>query len=255
MTRASAEQVAEAFVELADTMVAGFDLVDFLLMLADRCVHLLEVGAAGLLVADSRARLRTIAASTEQTRLLELLELQHDEGPSLDCYRTGAGVHVPDIEAAQRRWPRFAAAAKAIGVAAVQALPMRLHSDTIGALNLFRSQAGILDPASTRIAQAMADVATIGMLHERAVREQQALVGQLQAALDSRVLIEQAKGVLAERLRIDMNAAFVLIRRFAREQNQLLSAVARGITEGTIDTADLTRSAANLPSTQRRGTR
>jgi transcriptional regulator with GAF, ATPase, and Fis domain len=253
MTRVPAETIAEAFVELADTMVAGFDLADFLHRLADRCVHLLDVGAAGLLLADQRAQLRVVAASTEQARLLELFELQHDEGPSLDCHRSGTPIVVPDLAKAVQRWPRFAAAARAAGFAAVQALPMRLRSHTIGALNLFRGQAGPLDPATCRIAQAMADVATIGLLHERAVREQQQLAGQLQLALDSRILIEQAKGMLAERLRIDVDAAFAMIRRFARKQNQLLSVVARGIVDGAIDTAELSRSAANLPSTQQKG--
>jgi transcriptional regulator with GAF, ATPase, and Fis domain len=241
MSRTAAENLAETFVELADTLVADFDLVDFLHLLVDRCVELLDVGAAGLLLADHNGELRVVAASSEQARLLELFELQNDEGPCLQCYRTGTAVRVADLDEVVQRWPRFATAARSAGFAAVHALPMRLRDDTIGALNLFRPDAGPLDRASVRIAQAMADVATIGLLQERAAREREALAGQLQTALNSRILIEQAKGVLAERLGIGIDQAFATIRCFARNHNQRLSDTARAVVEGSVDVAELKR--------------
>ncbi len=205
------ERLAQAFVELADTLVAGFDLMEFLHMLTERCVELLEVDAAGLLLADARGALQLVAASTEQARVAELFQIQNDEGPCLDCYRTGQPVIVSDISAghAAARWPRFAAAAKEMGFAGVHAIPMRLRDQVIGTLNLFRTAPDGLDPAVARAARALVDVATIGILQERAIREQELIAGQLQVALNSRVMIEQAKGILAERLRTTPDEAFV----------------------------------------------
>lgn len=242
MTPVPNELLAETFVELADTMVADFDFVEFVSLLTTRCVDVLGVGAAGVLLADQPGQLRMVAASSEETRVLELFALQHAEGPCLECYRTGTAVVVPDLDDAARRWPRFADAVRSAGFAAVQALPMRLRADTIGALSLVHATAGSIDAGSTRIAQAMAGVATIGLLRERAMREQEELAGQLQAALHSRVLIEQAKGIVAERLKIDMDAAFVTIRGYARQRNQLLSTVAQAVVEGSIDDASTQRS-------------
>ncbi|MGH3191985.1 MAG: ANTAR domain-containing protein [Streptosporangiaceae bacterium] len=226
--------LSETFVELTDTMVADFDVIDFLHMLTDRSVRLLEVSAAGLLLADPRGELRVLAASSEAARLLELFQLQNDEGPCLDCYRSGQPVETPDIAAEAGRWPRFAAAASEGGFAAVQALPMRLREQVIGALNLFRATPGALDPASVRVGQALADVATIGLLHERSMRNSEALNEQLQAALNSRVLIEQAKGKLAERLGLDMDQAFGLLRDQARSRNLRLSDLAQAFIDGTV---------------------
>src|ERR1700727_2730420 len=164
------ELLSETFVELTDTMVADFDVIDFLHVLTDRSVQLLDVSAAGLLLADPRGELRVVAASSEAARLLELFQLQNDQGPCLDCFRAGQPVTAADIAAATPRWPRFAPAAQQAGFAAVQALPMRLREQTIGALNLFRATPGAFSPTDIGIGQALADVATISLLQERSMR-------------------------------------------------------------------------------------
>lgn len=229
--------LAAAFVELADTLVADFDVVDFLHGLADRCVRLLAVDAAGLMLADQRGALRVIASSSEQARLVELFQLQHEEGPCLECYQTGVPVSEPDMAAARQRWPAFAPAAAEAGFAAAQALPMRLRDEVIGAVNLFMSVPGGLDETGLRVGQALADVATIGLLHERNYRHQEALSEQLQAALNSRVVIEQAKGMLAQRLGLDMGQAFELLRHQARARNRRLSELATAVATGSEDLA------------------
>ncbi len=229
--------LAETFVELADTLVADFDVVDFLHGLADRCVRLLAVDAAGLMLADQRGSLRVIASSSEQARLVELFQLQHEEGPCLECYRTGQPVSEPDLVAAADRWPSFAPAAAAGGFAAVQALPMRLRDEVIGAMNLFMLAPSQLDETGLRVGQALADVATIGLLQERNLRHQEVLAEQLQGALNSRVMIEQAKGLLAERLGLDMEQAFELLRGQARHQNRRLAALAGAVADGSEDVA------------------
>jgi transcriptional regulator with GAF, ATPase, and Fis domain len=224
--------LSETFVELTDTMVAGFDVIDFLHVLTDRSVQLLDVSAAGLLLADPRGELRVVAASSEAARLLELFQLQNDEGPCLDCFRGGQPVTVLDLSAEAQRWPRFVVAAQESGFAAVQALPMRLRNQVIGALNLFRALPGPFDPDSIRVGQAMADVATISLLQERNMRHSDALNEQLQTALNSRVTIEQAKGKLAERLSLDMDQAFTLLRDNARSRNLRLSDLAQSFVDG-----------------------
>src|SRR4249919_916487 len=225
--------LSETFVELTDTMVAGFDVIDFLHVLTDRSVQLLEVSAAGLLLADPRGELRVVAASSEAARLLELFQIQNDQGPCLDCYRSGRPVAAADLAAAASRWPRFAAAARQAGFAAVQALPMRLREQVIGALNLFRAGPGAFPAADVRVGQALADAATISLLHERSMRHSDALNEQLQTALNSRVIIEQAKGKLAERLGLDMGQAFSLLRDHARNRNLRLADVALAFIDGS----------------------
>src|SRR5450755_1442954 len=225
--------LSETFVELTDTMVADFDVIDFLHVLTDRSVQLLGASAAGLLLADPRGELRVVAASSEAARLLELFQIQNDQGPCLDCFRAGQPVNAEDLAVAAQRWPRFAPAAQLAGFAAVQALPMRLRDQVIGALNLFRADPGPFPPADIRVGQAMADVATISLLHERSMRRTDTLNEQLQTALNSRVVIEQAKGKLAERLGIDVNQAFALLRDQARNRNQRLSDLARAFVDGT----------------------
>jgi transcriptional regulator with GAF, ATPase, and Fis domain len=225
--------LSETFVELTDTMVAGFDAIDFLHVLTDRSVQLLDVSAAGLLLADPRGELRVVAASSEAARLVELFQLQNDQGPCLDCFRTGQPVQAGDLAAEAQHWPRFAAAAGQAGFAAVQALPMRLREQVIGALNLFRATPGAFDPVEIRIGQALADVATISLLHERSMRHSDTLNEQLQTALNSRVIIEQAKGKLAERLGVDMDQAFTLLRDRARTSNRRLSDLAQALVDGT----------------------
>jgi GAF domain-containing protein len=225
-------QLADVFVEMADTLVDDFDVIDFLHVLAERCVQLLGVSAAGLLLTDQRGALQVVAASSERTRLLELFQLQTDQGPCVDCFRTGQPVSVADLPVAGR-WPRFTAAAAEVGFAAVHALPMRLRDEVIGALNLFDTTPGPLDGGTLRVGQALADVATIGLLQQRAIHRRDVLTEQLQTALGSRVLIEQAKGVLAERLHLDLADAFTLLRSSARSHNRRLSDLAQAIVDGT----------------------
>src|SRR5690348_12068237 len=226
-------QVAEAFVELADTLVDDFDLIDFLYRLTVRCVDLLDVSAAGLLLADQRGALQVFAASTERTRLLELLQLQTDQGPCPECFHTGQAVAVPDLAVAMDRWPAFVAEARQIGFASVYAAPMRLRSEVIGALTPFDTRPGRLPDETIKLGQALADVATIGLLQARAITRRDTLTEQLQTALNSRVLIEQAKGVLAERRQLDMADAFTLLRDGARSHNRRLSELAQAIVDGT----------------------
>jgi transcriptional regulator with GAF, ATPase, and Fis domain len=230
-------QLSEAFVALADSLVADYDVADLLHRLADHCVRLLDVAAAGLLLADQRGSLQVVAASSETSRLLELFQLQHDQGPCLDCYHTGTAVTVPDVDLATDLWPIFAAETHAAGYRSVHALPMRLRDDVIGTLNLFGTLPGPLADADARIGQALADVATIAILQERAIRHQEMLAEQLQRALTSRIMIEQAKGVLAERGKLDMDQAFNRLRRYARNTNTRLTDLACGIVDGTYDVA------------------
>jgi transcriptional regulator with GAF, ATPase, and Fis domain len=228
--------LSNTFVDLADTLVADFDVVDFLHMLADRSVALLGASAAGVMLADPRGEMRVAAASSQAAGLIELFQIQNDQGPCLDCFRTGRPVTVADLAGPSQQWPRFAAAATQAGFRAVDALPMRLRDEVIGALNLFRARPGPQDPAELRIGQALADVATIGLLQERSVRRGEVLAEQLEAALTSRVVIEQAKGKLAERLGMDMDRSFELLRDYARNTNQRLTDVARSFIESA--TAD-----------------
>ncbi|QDQ15552.1 GAF and ANTAR domain-containing protein [Streptomyces spectabilis] len=231
--------LAKTFVELADNLVADFDLIDFLRLLTDRCVGMLGASAAGVLLADRDGGLRVMAASDEQVRLLELFQLQNDEGPCLDCYRTGTPVTVPDLRTETSHWPRFVAQAQLHGFGAVQALPMRLRDEVVGALNLFRLAPGPFDPVGTPIAQALADVATISLLQQRSTQRTMVLNEQLQTALNSRVLIEQAKGKLAERHNMDMEQAFTALRGYARSHNRRLSDVARAFIDDTEPLAGL----------------
>ena len=227
-------RLAQTFVELADTLVGDFDVVDFLHLLAIRCVELLDVAEAGLLLADLEGNLHVMTSSSERTRLLELFQLQNEEGPCLDCYHSRTAVVSGDLEADERQWPVFAPEARAAGFSSVHALPLRLRDEIVGALNLFRAAPGRLSEADAVVAQALADVATIGILQERAVREGHVTVDQLQTALNSRIVIEQAKGMLAEKLGIDMPQAFARLRSYARDHSQRLSDVAQTVIDGTL---------------------
>jgi len=232
MTRES--NLSKAFVELADTLVDDFDVVDFLTVLADRCVSLFGVDAAGLVLVQPQGGLQVVASSSEEMHLLEVFGIQTDEGPCLDCYRTGEPVLNVDLDAAEDRWPRFTPAARAAGFHSVNAVPMRCRGRILGALNMFRVGNGILTAEDVSAAQALADVSTIGILQHQAVSDAQLVTQQLQQALNSRIVIEQAKGVLAERAAINMDEAFSRLRAYARNRNQLLSDVARQMVEGSL---------------------
>jgi GAF domain-containing protein len=232
MTRESV--LARTLVELADTLVDDFDVVDLLTLLADRCVEVLDVQAAGIMLAGPDGQLRVIASSSEAMRVLELFELQAQEGPCLDCYRTGQAVVNQDLDAGNGRWPRFAAEALGAGFHSAHALPLRLRGSVIGALNLFRAGVGEMGPADVEVAQAFADVATIGILQHRAALEAQVLNQQLTHALNSRVMLEQAKGMVAERLNLDMERSFATLRTHARNNNLRLGDVAQSVIDGSL---------------------
>ena len=227
--------LAETFVVLADTLVDDYDVVDLLHQLVDACVNLLGVTAAGLLLDDQRGNLAVVASSNEETRLLEVLQLQSDAGPCLDCVRSGGPVSVDDLDVEQRRWPVFAAAALSAGFRSVAAVPLRLRTETIGALNMFQADSHPMPLNDRRLAQALADVATIGILQRRSTHRSAMMAEQLQHALNSRIVIEQAKGVLAERNSVDMDAAFTALRRYARNHNRKLSELAMDVVRGEID--------------------
>ena len=228
------QRLLRAFVMLADSLVTGFDVVGVLTDLSDACVDLLDADAAGLMVVDQRGQLQMMAASSEQTRLLELLQLQTDEGPCVECYRTQAPVEV-DEAAMAGRWPEFAAAAADAGYHSIVSVPMRLRDQTIGALNLLRHGTGAMPDSDRRIAQALADVATIAILQHRRVIRNEEVTSQLQGALNTRIIIEQAKGLLAEREAIDLDAAFNMLRDYARPRGERLADVARAFVEERID--------------------
>lgn len=221
--------VARAFVAIASGLANGLDVVDLLGTLTTDCAELLDVEAAGLLLADSRGVLHVLAASSERTRQLEVFQLQRDEGPCRDCYLDGAAVSVPDLQAELERWPQFVPAARTAGFASVHALPMRLRQNTLGALGLFGAGVGKLAPEDLTLGQALADVASVALVQDRAATEGAALNEQLQTALNSRVVLEQAKGVLAQLGDIDVGAAFVVLRRYARDNNLRLTEVAKAV--------------------------
>ena len=233
--------LARTFVELADTLVDDFDVVDLLTRLADRCVEILDVDATGIMLAAPDGQLRVMASSSEAMRVLELFELQAREGPCLDSHRTGEPVVNQDLATVNGRWPTFAPEALAAGFRSVHALPMRLRGTVIGALNLFRAEPGEMSPVDLETAQAFADVATIAILQHRAALEAQVINDQLTHALNSRIVIEQAKGMVAERLNLDMERSFAVLRGHARNHNLRLADVAAAVIEGTLAAAALDR--------------
>lgn len=233
--------LARTLVELADTLVDDFDVIDLLTRLADRCVEVLDVQAAGIMLAAPDGQLRVMASSSEAMRVLELFEIQSQEGPCVDSHRNGRAVVNQDLAAVNGRWPQFAAEALAAGFQSVHALPMRLRGSVIGALNLFRAGPGEMGPADIEVAQAFADIATIAILQHRAAREAQVVNEQLSHALNSRVVIEQAKGMVAERLDLDMEGSFTVLRLHARNHNLRLVDVAEGVIGGTLAATELDR--------------
>jgi GAF domain-containing protein len=241
--------LVETFVGLADTLVDDYDIIDFMHTLAERCVELLDVSAAGIMLADSKGKLRHAACSSEQMRLVEFFELQVEEGPCFDAYRDGTPVLCDSPEDAETRWPRFAPHARESGFVTVSAVPLRLRAEVIGALNLFSSRPGALNADDVGVAQAMADIATIGILQARVIEDKNVFSSQLELALESRVAIEQAKGIVAEHNQISVDTAFELIRRYTRDHNRLLSETARQLIDGTLAPEQLphTTQHASLP--------
>lgn len=222
-------------VELADNLVEDFDVVDLLSHLAVRCVEVLDVAAAGVMLASPSGVLQVVASSSEAMRVLELYELQADQGPCLECFAAGEPVINVDLATASARWPRFAPQAVGAGFRSVHALPLRLRGLTIGALNLFRSNEGTLDPAGITAVQGLADIATIAIIQHRVTIDAQKLNLQLSEALNSRIAIEQAKGKISQAANVDMDRAFQRLRSFARNHNLHLSSVAADVAAGTRD--------------------
>lgn len=241
MSLLSTDRVAEVFVEFADTLVEEFDVVEFLQMVTTRAAELVDFAAAGLLLADDRGQLQFMAASDERTELLELFQVQAVEGPCQDCFTLGRPVVNADLTVAGDRWPQFTPRAVAAGFRSVHAFPLRLRNQVIGALNMFDTEQGDLAPEDIQVVQALADIATIGLLQERAVREATVLSQQLEAALQSRVSIEQAKGALAQIHGVSVDEAFDLMRAFARRSSRALSTVARDVVLDPANVAELTR--------------
>lgn len=233
------ERLANAFVGLADTLVADYDVIELAQQLIDSTMSLLPITAAGILLGDLNGELHVFASSSEQTRLLELMQVEANVGPCLEAYRTGRPVLVGDLDVAAARWPAFVERAAEYGFRAVTALPLRLRTERVGALNLFRNEVGPMEPADVAVAQALADVATIGILHQRILSRSEEVNQQLQTALNTRLIIEQAKGVLAERGTIDMDQAFNLLRGHARRTNRRLADLARAVVDGADTSAVL----------------
>ena len=234
VTKSRAERVSAAFVKITDTLVADYDVLDLLHALVEATVDLLDAAAAGLLLADPHGELQLLASTSERSQLVEILQLRAGSGPCVERYSTGTLVVVEDIKALTGRWPEFQAAALSQEFRSVHALPMRVHGRTIGAMGLFGEKPGGLSDEDVAIGQALVDVATISILQERTIRESAIVNEQLQRALNGRVLIEQAKGVIAYTSGVDMDEAFKRLRSFARSNNQTLNDTATQVIEQTL---------------------
>lgn len=236
MTDISREaRIGAAFVSLADTLTADFDVVDLLHTLVHDCTSLLDAQHGGLMLADPMGHLQLMASTSEQADFVEMMQLDAGSGPCLDCYETGTPVSVSDIQEHGDKWPEFQKAALQRGFRSVNAVPMRLRNTFIGTLNLFGTGVGKLSSTDAALAQSMADVATIGIIQKRLLRESETVAEQLQHALNSRIVIEQAKGVLSELSGLDMDGAFATLRDYARNNNLGLHAVAERVTNRTLD--------------------
>ena len=240
-------RLVETFVELADTMVEDFDVVEFLHRLALRSVELLDCAEVGLLLADATGALKVMASSSERSDALDLLQSQNEEGPCFECHARGRPTFSENLTLDSGRWPRFAPLAVSKGFCSVQALPMRVRGGTIGALNLFRTETGRLADEDMPLGQGMADIAAIALLQERAIRESHVVVQQLQGALSSRVVIEQAKGIVVEQAHVSVDAAFIGLRAFARANNLRLSDVAHQVIDGQLSAAALAEQGSPAP--------
>lgn len=231
--RPSREQrVADAFVALADTLVADFDLAELLHQLTGYCQDLLQVDGAGVMLADQDGRIRLLASSDESTRLLELFEIDADQGPCLASLRSGDVVEHPNLASSDDRWKEFAARAHADGYRSAHAIPLRLREQTIGVLNLFSTAPGRLGEPEQKLGRALADAVTISLLQHRAIIEHRTLADQLQNAFTNRMDIERAKGILIARLGISADQAFETIRRQARSTNRKVGDLAHDINTG-----------------------
>ena len=224
-----------AFVTVADSLTADYDVEDLLHTLVTECTEILDAQAGGLMLADATGQLQVVASTSERADLVEVMQLAAGAGPCVDCFTSGRAMSVPDIQRSTEDWPAFRAAALEQGFLSVHATPMRLRGEVIGTMNLFGTTVGALTKRDAAVAQALADVATISILQERITAQSQMVTGQLQRALDSRVLIEQAKGVLSQSGGLSMDEAFLVLRAYARNHNLTLRAVAEGVAGRTLD--------------------
>ncbi len=241
------ERVTRVLVELADTLVVGFDVIDFLHTLVERSVELLAADAAGLMLANQRGHLEVVAATSEDAWFLELFELQASQGPCMDCFTSGEALVNVDVAQMRARWPRFAEGAAVAGYRSAHALPLRLRGSVLGAMNLFTTTEIPLSVDDVSLGQGMADVATIGLLQQRRAVEQEVLTEQLQTALNTRIMLEQAKGMLAERANVTLGQAFVMMRDLAHRSGRSLTEVAESLLGETPRMSEL------RPDSQRPG--
>ena len=243
MTEVREARLVETFVTLTDSLVADYDVVDVLQTLVDRAVELFDAAAGAIHLLDKHDELRVVASTSERSSFIGLLQLNAGEGPCITAVTTGELATSENVTELRRRWPRFAEASQQRGYAGVHAIPMRLRDTVVGSLNLFRESEGALNGADARAAQALADVATISLLQQRTIENATTAASQLQRALDSRVLIEQAKGYVSRALDVDLDTAFRLIRQHARTNQERLSDVARAVSGQQLAPAELRGSA------------
>jgi GAF domain-containing protein len=230
--------VIETLVQLADTLIQDYDVIEFLGILSERCVSLVDADEAGIMVTDGRGSLQVVASSSERSRLLELLELENRDGPCLDAFMSGNPVSSPDLAAETDRWYHFSREAVMFGFRSVHSIPLRLRTQVVGAMSLLRTKTGHMDEADRTLARALAQMATIGLLQERALSASRVASAQLQTALTSRVRLEQAKGMIAERHSTDIDTAFELLRSYARSHQRQISDVALSIVRDNFDIGD-----------------
>lgn len=223
--------------EAVRTLTTDFDFLDLARQLAVTTTHLLKAEAAGVMLEDGIGQLQVLSASDEDTRLLEVFELQREEGPCYECWRSGAVVTAPDILAGNR-WPHFVEEARALGFASAAAVPLRLRSRVVGALNVFWSVPQPISAADLEAAQALADVASVGLVQQRLARESGVVAEQLQSALQARVMIEQAKGIVAATARVGIDEAFDLLEAHARESGNSIVATAQGVIDRRVTWQD-----------------
>jgi GAF domain-containing protein len=222
---------------MADTLTANYDVVDLLHTLVVECTMIVAATAGGLMLADSSGRLQLLASTDESAELVEVMQLAAGAGPCVDCFTSGTSVSVPNIAASGGHWPDFEGAALGQGFQSVHATPMKLRGEVIGTMNLFNVAPGAFRPRDAAVVQALADVATIGILQQRIATESHLVAEQLQRALDSRVLIEQARGAMSQALGLTMDEAFGALRNYSRNNNMTMHAVATAITTRSL-TAD-----------------
>ena len=236
------QQVAEVLADFAQVITRHATTSEILHQLGEYCVELLPIQGAGVLL-EERGALRFATASDELGRQIEELEDRLHEGPCTTAFRTGTEVLLPDLSQAVRQFPHFAPAALERGLGAVFALPLGIREHRVGALDLVSGVPVELDDGQLASARLLGDVAMSYVVNSRAFAEATKLAQQLQQALDSRVLIEQAKGRLSGLLGIGVSDAFELLRRRARNSRQPIGDVAMDVLNGSLNITALTRGA------------